>query len=755
MRLRQDDIDASEERRTGTPPTVVPPHSNGGSTPPLDPEVERTITTDPDVQEAVRVRARAMRAHRTTTTVALESERTLGANDLVAESYLELALLAAQPVCRVSVRSADGAFGGHATGFLVAPHILLTNWHVFRSRDEARNSVVDFDYRQDLSGVESPGVRFALRADAFFMNDQGLDYALVAVAPVSEDGRTPLSRYGYHCLGSRADSGRWMTIIQHPSGQPRKFAIRENESAPSPDGVDDPRFLWYLSDTAQGSSGAPVFNDSFCVVALHHYGRARRQNGKYVLRDGRLVDSLDGIEDTEVDWAINEGVRTSGVVTHVRERLAADATLAASSHAHELLTALDGGGDIVARARGGEFRRGSEAVSVPPPEAHRVPVDGLQFSVGHISVGQMFVGGQPTITPPVAPAIMRPAIAPSSMPAPASDLFEEKTKPPILDTRYSNRRGYRPAFLGNGFPVGLPRVLDESVVSRMDDGDHVLPYQHFSIVMNKRRRLAIFTAANIDYRSAVHPKGSDYTRKALGGYAENDREEWVTDPRIPESHQLPDRFYNLDRQGFDKGHITRREDVCFGSTFAVIRRANGDTYHVTNCSPQVKGFNQSGAGGSWGLLENHVQGESARERLCLFAGPIFDDDDPVFHGQDKRGDVQVQIPQSFWKVVVAREGDQLAAFGFVLEQDLSEVRFTEAEFDVTEAWIEAMIPIAELGELVGLEFPEEILAADRYDKIGDPELERTRVRRFGRGDEPPPAPQTPPPRARRKTAARA
>jgi endonuclease G len=56
------------------------------------------------------------------------------------------------------------------------------------------------------------------------------------------------------------------------AGARRQFAIRENQCVED----RDPDVIWYMSDTAQGSSGAPVLNDSFQVVALHHSGVARR-----------------------------------------------------------------------------------------------------------------------------------------------------------------------------------------------------------------------------------------------------------------------------------------------------------------------------------------------------------------------------------------------------------------------------------------------------------------------------------------------
>lgn len=185
---------------------------------------------------------------------------------------------------------------------------------------------------------------------------------------------------------------------------------------------------------------------------------------------------------------------------------------------------------------------------------------------------------------------------------------------PFHDVDFSGRTGYDEEFLGIRIPP--PTVVDETLVSSLDDGSHVLPYEHFSIVVNKNRRLALFTASNVDAAPArKRPEpGHDYSRKGLSGLGENDREKWFADPRIPAVHQLPDRFYSKDRASFDKGDIVRREDVAWGDSFDEIRRANGDTYHVTNCSPQVAAFNQAAKKGVWGQLENLILDQAKTEQ---------------------------------------------------------------------------------------------------------------------------------------------
>lgn len=298
--------------------------------------------------------------------------------------------------------------------------------------------------------------------------------------------------------------------------------------------------------------------------------------------------------------------------------------------------------------------------------------------------------------------------------SPAAEI--EAMVEPFRDEDFSGRRGYDDRFLG--IQVQLPTIGDEDVVSHLDDGSHVLPYEHFSVVVNKARRLALFTASNVDAspaRKAPEP-GRDYTRKGLTGLREGDKEKWFTDPRIPALHQLPDRFFTKDRASFDKGHIVRREDVAWGATFDEIRRANGDTFHVTNCSPQIARFNQSGKKGVWGQLENLILDQAVTERYILFAGPVFRSDDPFFQGVDDAGPTRVAIPRQFWKIVVARSGDELQTFAFVLEQDLSD---TPLEFAVDGPWLSRMISIADLERLIGLiTLPAELHASDQFEESG-------------------------------------
>ncbi len=700
MKLKPDIVKASEARgalvrrppAAPAPSTASRPASGATRAGRKPPRAGASIRTD-----TARVRHLEFGGARPSAT---ELERIIGeTNDLVDEFYLERALLSARPVCRLILRDAGGREHGYATGFLVAPGLALTNWHVFPRAADAAQALAEFDYKFDVRGEPVPSIVFRVRADLFHLADKDLDFALVAIEPSSIDGSAALDTFGYHRLVADPHTirtGEWITIIQHPGGRRRQFAIRENQLIAQP----DPDFLWYASDTAQGSSGAPAFNDSFQVVALHHSGKARRDGGQYVLMDGRRVSSLEGVDDSEVDWEANEGLRVSALCRFL------DAGFPAGAFRDAYLESTRGG-DILTRmlAEPGPppvplQRAMTSLTGAFPPALHAGTL-----TIAHAEIHQVIIGG--------AAAGTRAASRGGSVTATDAPAFYERAVLPVIDARYENRKGYVDNLLGTRVP--MPSVTKPSLVSRTDDGSHILPYQHFSIVVHKARRLALFTAANVTAFSRLKAPEEDhtYTRRALGGFGEHDTEAWLTDPRIPEQHQLPDTFYDKDRQSFDKGHLVRRDDVCWGTTHAEVQRANGDTYHTTNCSPQVKGFNRSASGGAWGRLENYILRQARSESYALFAGPVFGDDDEWFEGVDRRGVVRIQIPQAYWKVVVARGEAGLESFAFLLTQDLSGVVF-EDEFSVTAAWAEHVVPIADLqSRLTGLRFPAAIHAADQ------------------------------------------
>lgn len=611
-----------------------------------------------------------------------ELERLMGTDDLVDEFYLERALIAAQPVCRISIRSPSGHERGCATGFMISPRLLLTNEHVFGSADEAEPSIAEFNYRLDIAGRPEPSYQFRLRPELFFFNNEPLDFALVAVESISVDDGVPLSRFGYHRLIAESGKGlikEWMTIIQHPAGARRQFAIRENQCVED----RDPDVIWYMSDTAQGSSGAPVLNDSFQVVALHHSGVARQDDQKnYILKDGRRVTSLTDVDDAEVDWIANAGIRISRICSFVAEQASEKNGFVA-----ELRSAMEGG-DVLSNAYRQPPGNNTIASRFGASDHRRLPLGTLVLELNTA------LGAAQSWFPAISAA---PALAPTSDEA-------EGLKEPIIDNDYSSRKGFDPEFLGISTP--LPTVTNELLIAPMRNGNKVIPYEHFSIVLHKERKLAICSAANVDGSAkARRPEaGKDYTRDGLTGLSKNQQEKWVLDPRVDPKFQIPDQFYNRDKGAFDKGHIVRREDVCFGESYAQVRRANGDTFHLTNCSPQRASFNR--APGIWGDLENFIGAQSDTERLCVFAAPILAAADKTFPGTE-----DLKLPSRFWKIVCAVKNGKLQVFAFVLEQDVQDLPL---EFQVDAEWKHRQVALKKLESMIALiKFPKLYHDADQ------------------------------------------
>lgn len=174
--------------------------------------------------------------------------------------WLEKALIVARSVGRVRLRN------GTATGFLVSPDVFMTNHHVFETDDDARNAHLEFNYRQaDAQGQAlTPIDVWECDPDTLFKANPTLDYAIVKVKAKNRQNAGGV--WGTLNLrhSQTVDLNHRVNLIQHPSGQPQQIAFRDNLVK----AVRNP-FIQYLTDTEYGSSGSPVFDDNFNVVALH------------------------------------------------------------------------------------------------------------------------------------------------------------------------------------------------------------------------------------------------------------------------------------------------------------------------------------------------------------------------------------------------------------------------------------------------------------------------------------------------------
>jgi endonuclease G len=270
-----------------------------------------------------------------------------------------------------------------------------------------------------------------------------------------------------------------------------------------------------------------------------------------------------------------------------------------------------------------------------------------------------------------------------------------------IDPNYTDRNGYAPGFLGADHIVSLPALSSSQqanvallAAAKGASGAYVLNYYHFSIVMNKQRRLAYFTAVNIDGKRAQHLN------------RESDR--WIYDPRIDKAYQIGPELYSDN--DLDFGHLVRRLDPTWGTSLDIAKLANDDTFHYTNCSPQHKLFNRNKS--TWAGLEDYIFSNAIADNLkvTVFTGPVFGGTDPEYRG--------VKLPQSFWKVVVmVKQDGSLSATGYLLDQS-SLIGDIEKGLFSYGAYKTYQVSVRQIQALTGLQF-DNLTASDPLDGAKD------------------------------------
>lgn len=238
------------------------------------------------------VAARGISAWRGNETAQGVAEKIIGENTLRDIYMLEVLLDLARAVVRIR------ASGGLGTGFLIAEDLLMTNHHVIGSPADAKNCAFQFNYQLDRAGKALPvhtaralegGLYRTSPLDSSNASSDALDYTVVqltdlpaGIVPLALKP-TPIQRDGR------------VTIIQHPGGDYKKISLQNNFVE-----YVDEHVVQYTTSTEPGSSGSPVLNDAFNVVAIHHAG-------------GNLSEP-----NSKRRYLRNEGIRMSAILEDLR-----------------------------------------------------------------------------------------------------------------------------------------------------------------------------------------------------------------------------------------------------------------------------------------------------------------------------------------------------------------------------------------------------------------------------------------------------
>jgi hypothetical protein len=233
-------------------------------------------------------------------------EKIISQNDMVSYAFLEGGWKAGIGVVRLQVPRYNGGFplqsvdGGSViysgTGWLLTKDLIITNHHVVNARSEneadasdidfnmqGKHSAVDFDFNSDNMIPQRVSV---LNLEA---SNKELDFAILRLTKVVN--RVPPRRSPTEIFVTSMNL-QVVNIIQHPFGHAKKVAFRNNHIFES----TFPK-VFYFTDTEKGSSGSPVFNDNWEVVALH--------------RASKLVKDVD-YKGKSTGW-VNEGVQLKAI----------------------------------------------------------------------------------------------------------------------------------------------------------------------------------------------------------------------------------------------------------------------------------------------------------------------------------------------------------------------------------------------------------------------------------------------------------
>jgi endonuclease G len=664
--------------------------------------------------------------------------------DFVGVAFLERGRRAADAVGRVAFLNEMP----QGSGFLVGPNLFLTNHHVIQTAADAARFQVQFDYERDKFNELRQPTSFLLDPELCFVTDgiDGLDYTLIGIGP-RRRGQRALDEFGFLVLSNAGDKhmlGEIANVVQHPDGRHKELVLRENHLVARDETL---HVLHYVADTEQGSSGSPVFNNEWEPIALHHWGGPWHE--------------VMGTDGKPLAKEINEGIRISAIVDDLETRLAGmDGRSRAA--ATQLLDIWEEAGRLKLQP----VPEG--AIETNKTDARAGKAQALTSGGDGAPKARLGDDGSVTWTFPIEISVRAP-LAAAALTAHAPKAGEVKTTSPGAEAaswkteNFDDRGGYEPGFVP-GFVLPLPKHDGapgrpaKNLLAKPGDDPFELRYHHVSIVMNAERRLAYYTACNIDGSriKAVNrddktvtddPSLSELGIESMGEMGAEASDDFRPDRRVLLEEQMNKPFYDAQKVAgfpiatsnerkariFQKGHITLRGDPAWGTDAEAVA-AERDTFFYTNAAPQLGFFNQGSAlnrPGSkgklrWRAVETYVlrNAVTMRSRVTVFAGPVFADSDPPYRFESK-------VPLKFWKIAAWSDGTELRSIALLADQGpLIEVMpegMAEAFGDAEELArvSEFLTTVAHIESLTGLNFGDTLRDADvraGQEAIGKPAL---------------------------------
>ncbi|WP_264536040.1 DNA/RNA non-specific endonuclease [Flavobacterium sp. N1736] len=135
---------------------------------------------------------------------------------------------------------------------------------------------------------------------------------------------------------------------------------------------------------------------------------------------------------------------------------------------------------------------------------------------------------------------------------------------------------------------------------------------------------------------------------------------------------------NYKNSGYDKGHLCPAGDMEFN------KDAYTDTFYTSNISPQKHDFNS----GIWNRLEQKTRYWAGKYNdIYVVTGGILKDADK------KIGTEKVSVPKYFYKIILAKSGNEHKAIAFLVPNE-----------DSDKSLYDFVVPIETLEKMTGIDF---------------------------------------------------
>lgn len=153
-------------------------------------------------------------------------------------------------------------------------------------------------------------------------------------------------------------------------------------------------------------------------------------------------------------------------------------------------------------------------------------------------------------------------------------------------------------------------------------------------------------------------------------YDDRKRPYFIEDPYVTSKSA---DWRNYKESGYDRGHLVPAGDRRFSL------QAYNETFYTSNISPQDREFNS----GIWNDLEKQTRRWAKHYgTLYIFTGGVLES------GLEEIGDEDVDVPSTFYKIIVRKKGDKIYSLSFLIPnkpQFTSLINFVVSVDDIEQA----------------------------------------------------------------------